>query len=49
MLFVRTSWNTPPALHRSAATTPDVVYSVGEDGRDDGGDEKKDITFTVER
>jgi hypothetical protein len=26
-----------------------VVYSVGEDGRDDGGDEKKDITFTVER
>jgi len=25
------------------------VYSVGEDGRDDGGDEKKDITFTVER
>jgi hypothetical protein len=26
-----------------------VVYSVGEDGKDDGGDEKKDITFTVER
>ena len=26
-----------------------VVYSVGDDGRDDGGDEKKDITFTVER
>jgi hypothetical protein len=26
-----------------------VVYSVGEDGNDDGGDEKKDITFTVER
>jgi hypothetical protein len=26
-----------------------VVYSVGEDGEDDGGDEKKDITFTVER
>lgn len=26
-----------------------VVYSIGEDGRDDGGDEKKDITFTVER
>jgi hypothetical protein len=25
-----------------------VVYSVGEDGKDDGGDEKKDITFTVE-
>ncbi|MGD0649801.1 MAG: hypothetical protein ABSA97_01430 [Verrucomicrobiia bacterium] len=26
-----------------------VVYSVAEDGKDDGGDEKKDITFTVER
>jgi hypothetical protein len=26
-----------------------AVYSVGEDGKDDGGDEKKDITFTVER
>ena len=26
-----------------------VVYSVGADGVDDGGDEKKDITFTVER
>lgn len=26
-----------------------LVYSVGEDGKDDGGDEKKDITFTVER
>jgi hypothetical protein len=26
-----------------------VVYSVGEDGNDDSGDEKKDITFTVER
>jgi hypothetical protein len=26
-----------------------VVYSVGEDGVDDDGDEKKDITFTVER
>ena len=26
-----------------------VVYSVGENGKDDGGDEKKDITFTVER
>ncbi len=26
-----------------------VVYSVGEDGKDDDGDEKKDITFTVER
>jgi hypothetical protein len=26
-----------------------VVYSVGDDGKDDGGDEKKDITFTVER
>lgn len=26
-----------------------VGYSVGEDGTDDGGDEKKDITFTVER
>ena len=26
-----------------------VVYSVGEDGKDDGGDEKKDITFAVER
>ena len=26
-----------------------VVYSVGEDGKDDVGDEKKDITFTVER
>jgi hypothetical protein len=26
-----------------------VVYSIGEDGKDDGGDEKKDITFTVER
>ena len=26
-----------------------VVYSVGEDGKDDGGDEKKDIAFTVER
>ena len=23
--------------------------SVGEGGKDDGGDEKKDITFTVER
>jgi hypothetical protein len=26
-----------------------VVYSIGEDKVDDGGDEKKDITFTVER
>lgn len=26
-----------------------LVYSIGEDGNDDGGDEKKDITFTVER
>lgn len=26
-----------------------VVYSVGDDGKDDGGDEKKDITFIVER
>ena len=26
-----------------------VVYSVGEDGTDDGGDEKQDITFVVER
>lgn len=26
-----------------------VIYSVGENGVDDGGDEKKDITFTVER
>ena len=26
-----------------------VVYSVGEDGKDDDGDEKKDIAFTVER
>ncbi len=26
-----------------------VVYSTGEDGVDDGGDEKKDITFRVER
>jgi hypothetical protein len=26
-----------------------VVYSVGEDGKDDGGDEKNDIAFTVER
>ncbi len=26
-----------------------VVYSVGENGVDDGGDENKDITFTVER
>ena len=26
-----------------------VVYSVGEDGKDDGGDDKRDITFTVER
>jgi len=26
-----------------------VVYSVGEDGRDDGGDEVKDIAFTVAR
>lgn len=26
-----------------------VVYSIGEDGVDDGGYEKKDITFTVER
>lgn len=26
-----------------------VVYSVGVDGKDDGGDEKKDVTFTVER
>jgi hypothetical protein len=25
------------------------VYSVGEDGVDDGGDEKRDVTFTVER
>jgi hypothetical protein len=26
-----------------------VVYSVGEDGKDDGGDEKKDVTLVVER
>ncbi len=26
-----------------------VLYSVGEDGKDNSGDEKKDITFTVER
>jgi len=26
-----------------------VVYSVGEDGKDDGGDEKRDVTFIVER
>jgi hypothetical protein len=26
-----------------------VIYSVCKDGKDDGGDEKKDITFTVER
>jgi hypothetical protein len=26
-----------------------IVYSVGKDGVDDGGDDKKDITFTVER
>ncbi len=26
-----------------------VVYSVGENGKDDDGDEKKDIAFTVER
>ena len=26
-----------------------AVYSVGEDGKDDGGDEKKDVTFVVER
>ena len=26
-----------------------VVYSVGEDGADDGGDEKKDVCFTVVR
>jgi hypothetical protein len=26
-----------------------AVYSVGEDGKDDGGDEKKDVTFIVER
>jgi hypothetical protein len=26
-----------------------VVYSIGEDGKDDGGDERKDITFAVER
>jgi len=26
-----------------------VVYSVGMDGQDDGGDEENDITFTVER
>lgn len=26
-----------------------VVYSVGEDGADDGGDEKKDVCFTVTR
>jgi hypothetical protein len=26
-----------------------VVYSVGEDGQDDGGDEKKDVCFTVLR
>ena len=26
-----------------------VVYSVGEDGVDDGGNEQKDITFTIER
>jgi hypothetical protein len=28
MLFVRISWNTPPALHRSAATTPDFESAV---------------------
>jgi hypothetical protein len=26
-----------------------VVYSVGDDERDDGGDEKRDITFAVDR
>ena len=26
-----------------------VVYSVGEDGKDDDGDARKDVTFTVER
>jgi hypothetical protein len=26
-----------------------VVYSVGEDGKNDDGDEKKDVTFIVER
>ena len=26
-----------------------VVYSIGEDAKDDGGDEKKDVTFIVER
>jgi hypothetical protein len=26
-----------------------VVYSVGEDGHDDGGDAEKDIRFAVER
>jgi hypothetical protein len=27
----------------------DVVYNIGEDGKDDGGDEKKDVAFIVER
>lgn len=26
-----------------------MVYSIGEDGKDDAGDEKKDVTFIVER
>jgi hypothetical protein len=36
-------------LHYKKLAKGYVVYSVGEDGKDDGGDEKKDITFTVER
>ena len=36
-------------LHYQKLATGYTVYSVGEDGKDDGGDEKKDITFTVER
>ena len=31
------------------AANEDVVYSIGEDGKDNGGDEKKDVTFIVER
>ena len=26
-----------------------VVYRFGEDGKDDGGDEKKDVAFIVKR
>ena len=36
-------------LHYKKLDKGYVVYSIGEDGKDDGGNKKNDITFTVER